>query len=103
MVVNQIRQMAEDNQQLIYLKNKVVKEQRHSEQLEKYCGIVAEKLRKTIEENRIVRQRTQMHHEQNKEEVLLFLSGYNFVCPMKYLHMQLMYATRCCCVHVMNF
>jgi hypothetical protein len=69
--------MAEDNQQLIYLKNKVVKEQRHSEQLEKYCGIVAEKLRKTIEENRIVRQRTQMHHEQNKEEVLLFLSGYN--------------------------
>ncbi|KAH8479893.1 hypothetical protein Peur_024645 [Populus x canadensis] len=69
MVVNQIRQMAEDNQQLIYLKNKVVKEQRHSEQLEKYCGIVAEKLRKTIEENRIVRQRTQMHHEQNKEEL----------------------------------
>ncbi|KAJ6291033.1 hypothetical protein OIU76_024196, partial [Salix suchowensis] len=69
MVVNQIRQMAEDNQQLIYLKNKVVKEQRHSKQLEESFGIVSEKLRKTMEENRIVRQRTQMHHEQNKEEL----------------------------------
>ncbi|KAB5511875.1 hypothetical protein DKX38_028903 [Salix brachista] len=44
MVVNQIRQMAEDNQQLIYLKNKVVKEQRHSKQLEESFGIVSEKL-----------------------------------------------------------
>ncbi|KAJ6744535.1 PROTEIN SUPPRESSOR OF GENE SILENCING 3 [Salix purpurea] len=69
MVVNQIRQMAEDNQQLIYLKNKVVKEQRHSKQLEESFGIVSEKLRKTMEENRIVRQRTQIHHEQNKEEL----------------------------------
>ena len=97
MVVNQIRQMAEDNQQLIYLKNKVVKEQRHSKQLEESFGIVSEKLRKTMEENRIVRQRTQMHHEQNKEEVLLLLSGYNFTCPMKWLHMQLMFAAQCCC------
>ncbi|KAL3597191.1 hypothetical protein D5086_008828 [Populus alba] len=64
MVVNQIRQMAEDNQQLLYLKNKVVEEQ-----LEEFSGIVNEKLRKTEEENRIVRLRTQMHHEQNKEEV----------------------------------
>uniref|UniRef100_B9H426 Uncharacterized protein n=1 Tax=Populus trichocarpa TaxID=3694 RepID=B9H426_POPTR len=63
MVVNQIRQMAEDNQQLLYLKNKVVEEQ-----LEEFSGIVNEKLRKTEEENRIVRLRTQMHHEQNKEE-----------------------------------
>ncbi|KAJ6936684.1 hypothetical protein NC652_012334 [Populus alba x Populus x berolinensis] len=77
MVVNQIRQMAEDNQQLLYLKNKVVEEQ-----LEEFSGIVNEKLRKTEEENRIVRLRTQMHHEQNKEEVLL-LTGYNFAYHRK--------------------
>jgi hypothetical protein len=77
MVVNQIRQMAEDNQQLLYLKNKVVEEQ-----LEEFSGIVNEKLRKTEEENRIVRLRTQMHHEQNKEEVLL-VTGYNFVYHRK--------------------
>ncbi|KAG6777704.1 hypothetical protein POTOM_017533 [Populus tomentosa] len=55
--------MAEDNQQLLYLKNKVVEEQ-----LEEFSGKVNEKLRKTEEEKRIVRLRTQMHHEQNKEE-----------------------------------
>ncbi|CAK7328573.1 unnamed protein product [Dovyalis caffra] len=69
MVVTQIRQMAEDNQQLMYFKNKVFTEQRHSKQLEESFGIVSEKLRKTMEENRIVRQRTQMHHLQNKEEL----------------------------------
>ncbi|KAB5561145.1 hypothetical protein DKX38_006102 [Salix brachista] len=69
MVVNQIRQMTEDNQQLIYLENKVVKEQRHSKQLEEISRILNEKVRKTEEENYIVRRRTQMHHEQNKEEL----------------------------------
>lgn len=67
--MNQIRQMSEDNQQLIYLKNRVVKEQRHSKALEATFGIVSEKLRETMEENRIVKQRTKMQHEQNKEEV----------------------------------
>lgn len=69
MVVNQIRRMSEDNQQLIYLKNRVVKEQRHSKALEATFSIVSEKLRETMEENRIVKQRTKMQHEQNKEEV----------------------------------
>lgn len=69
MVVNQIRQMSEDNQQLIYLKNRVVKEQRHSKALEATFSIVSEKLRETMEENRIVKQRTKMQHEQNKEEM----------------------------------
>ncbi|KAJ6396135.1 hypothetical protein OIU77_021213 [Salix suchowensis] len=69
MVVNQIRQMTEDNQQLIYLENKVVKEQRHSKQLEEISRILNEKVRKTEEENYIVRRRTQMHHEQNMEEL----------------------------------
>ncbi|PPD92341.1 hypothetical protein GOBAR_DD10706 [Gossypium barbadense] len=70
MVVKQIRQMSEDNQQLIFYKNKVAKEQRQKVALEESFGIVSERLRKTMEENRIVRQRTKMQHEQNKEEVV---------------------------------
>ncbi|KAI4330080.1 hypothetical protein MLD38_028388 [Melastoma candidum] len=67
MVVTEIRRMTEDNQQLVYLKDKVVKEQRHAKKLEESFGFVSEKLRKTMKENQIVRQRTQMQHEQNKE------------------------------------
>ncbi|KAK2977705.1 hypothetical protein RJ640_026845 [Escallonia rubra] len=69
MVVSQMKQMSEDNQQLLWFKNKVVKEQKHSKALEESYGVVTEKLRKTLEENRIVRHRTKMHHEQNKEEM----------------------------------
>ncbi|RHN70043.1 putative XS domain-containing protein [Medicago truncatula] len=69
MVVHQIRQMSEDNQQLLYLKNKMVKEMQHSKALEESFGIVTEKLRKTMEENRIVRRRTKMQHEEIKEEM----------------------------------
>ncbi|KAJ7957136.1 suppressor of gene silencing protein [Quillaja saponaria] len=71
MVVKQIRQMSEDNQQLIWLKNKVVKEQRHTKALEESFGVVSEKLRKTMEENHIVRQRTKVQHEENKEEMYM--------------------------------
>ncbi|XP_056163836.1 protein SUPPRESSOR OF GENE SILENCING 3-like isoform X2 [Syzygium oleosum] len=69
MVVNQVNQMTEDNQLLIWLKNRVVQERMHSKALEKSFDIVSEKLRKTMEENRIVRHRTKMQHEQNKEEM----------------------------------
>ncbi|KAK9291742.1 hypothetical protein L1049_019692 [Liquidambar formosana] len=69
MVVSQIKQMSEDNQQLIWFQNRVAKERRHSKALEESFGIVSEKLRKTMEENRIVRQRTKLQHEQNKEEM----------------------------------
>ncbi|KAI6691723.1 hypothetical protein NL676_019433 [Syzygium grande] len=67
-VVNQINQMTEDNQQLIWLKNKVVKERKHSRELEKSLGIVNERLGRTMEENRIVKQRTKIFYEQNREE-----------------------------------
>ncbi|KAH7848678.1 hypothetical protein Vadar_006038 [Vaccinium darrowii] len=69
MVLNQLRQMSEDNQQLIWFKDKMAKEQRRSKALEESFEVVTEKLRKTVEENRIVRQRSKMHHEQNKEEM----------------------------------
>jgi hypothetical protein len=70
MVVNQIRQMSEDNQQLVYFKDKIVKERRHSKTVKESLDLVTEKLRKTEKDFRIVRQRTKMQHEENKEEVI---------------------------------
>ncbi|KAJ0089568.1 hypothetical protein Patl1_14925 [Pistacia atlantica] len=69
MVVKQIRQMSEDNQQLGYFKNIVDKAQRHSKSLEASFSIVSERLRKTMEENCIVKQRTRLQHAQNKGEM----------------------------------
>ncbi|XP_048327694.1 protein SUPPRESSOR OF GENE SILENCING 3 isoform X1 [Ziziphus jujuba] len=71
MVVNQIKQMSEDNQQLIWLKNRNAKQEMANKALQKNFGILSEKLRKTVEENRIVRQRTKMQHEENKEEMYM--------------------------------
>ncbi|KAF8404016.1 hypothetical protein HHK36_008892 [Tetracentron sinense] len=58
--------MNEDDQEQIQLKNEVAKEKKA---IEKFCGVLNEKLCKIMEENRIVRQRTKMQHEQNKEEM----------------------------------
>ncbi|KAG1370002.1 putative protein SUPPRESSOR OF GENE SILENCING 3 [Cocos nucifera] len=69
MVVIPMRQMSEDNQQLIWLKNKVVKQEQRSKVLEETFGVVSQKLRETMEENRIVRLRTKIQHEENKEEM----------------------------------
>lgn len=69
--MNQIRQMSEDNQQLVYFKDKIVKERRHSKTVKESLDLVTEKLRKTEKDFRIVRQRTKMQHEENKEEVIL--------------------------------
>jgi hypothetical protein len=40
--------MSEDNQQLLYVNNMVVKEKKHSTAKEESFGIVTEKLRKTM-------------------------------------------------------
>ncbi|KAF8405645.1 hypothetical protein HHK36_007721 [Tetracentron sinense] len=69
MVVGPMKQMSEDNQELVWLKNRAVKEQMHKKTLQESFVVMSEKLRKTMEENRIVRQRTKMQHEQNKEEM----------------------------------
>ncbi|KAM7270558.1 hypothetical protein ACFE04_029772 [Oxalis oulophora] len=69
MVVKQIRKMSDDNQQLMYYKNAADKEKKCAQALEKSYELVSEKLRKTMEENRIVRQRTKLQHEQTKEEM----------------------------------
>lgn len=69
MVVSQMKQMSEDNHQLYWFKHKVAKEQRHSKVLEESLSFMSEKLRKTSEENRIVKQRSKMHHQQHQEEL----------------------------------
>ncbi|CAN0865154.1 Protein SUPPRESSOR OF GENE SILENCING 3 [Linum grandiflorum] len=68
-VVRDYNRVCNDNEQLTYFKSKVIKEQRNSRALAESLGTVSEKLRKTMEENRIVRQRTALYHEQNKEEL----------------------------------
>ncbi|CAO2817438.1 unnamed protein product [Amaranthus hypochondriacus] len=68
-VVIPMKKMSEDNQQLTWFKNKHAKDQRQNKALEVSLNIVTAKLRKTMEENRIVRQRTKMKHEENKEEM----------------------------------
>ncbi|ESW09828.1 hypothetical protein PHAVU_009G159600 [Phaseolus vulgaris] len=84
MVVHQIRQMNEDNQQLIYLKNKVERKTRHTIALEESIGKMSEKLRKTMEENRIVRRRTKMQHEETKEE--MYMQEQFFKDQIKVIH-----------------
>ncbi|CAL9135303.1 unnamed protein product [Musa textilis] len=69
MVVIPMKQMSEDNQQLVWLKNKVIKQEQRSKALEETFGVVTQKLRETMEENRIVRLRTKIQHEENKEEM----------------------------------
>ena len=77
-VVRDYNRVCNDNVQLSYFKTKVIKEQRNSRALVESLGTVSEKLRKTMEENRIVRQRTQMYHEENKEEVIQQISHFEF-------------------------
>jgi hypothetical protein len=55
MVVMQMKQMSEDNHQLNYLKNKVVKTEQHSKAVEESLGVLTQKLRETTEENIFIR------------------------------------------------
>ncbi|CAI9108839.1 OLC1v1008537C1 [Oldenlandia corymbosa var. corymbosa] len=68
-VVQQLKQMSEDNQQLLWLKNKVANEQIRSGKLQDAVDLYKEKLRETAEERRFIKLKTKMHHEQNKEEM----------------------------------
>lgn len=68
-VVKRLKQMNEDSQQLHWYKKKVAKQEISLKALEESFWIVSQKLKKLEEESRIVRERTQLYHEQNKEEV----------------------------------
>ena len=69
MVVAQMKQMSEDNQQLNYLKNKVVKTEQRSKVVEETLGVVTQKLRETMEENIFVRRKAKEKHSEYEEEV----------------------------------
>ncbi|MCL7051828.1 hypothetical protein MKW94_017086, partial [Papaver nudicaule] len=69
MVVIPMKQMHEDNQQLKWLQIKAAKNQQHAKALEETVGVLSERLRKAAKENRIVRERTLLQYEQNKEEL----------------------------------
>ncbi|KAI3709468.1 hypothetical protein L2E82_39230 [Cichorium intybus] len=68
-IVKQLKQMNEDSQQLHWYKKKMAKQERSLKALEDAFWLLSQKLRKLEEENRIVRERTQLYHEQNKEEM----------------------------------
>ncbi|KAI3880939.1 hypothetical protein MKX03_020005, partial [Papaver bracteatum] len=64
--------MSEENKQLLWYKNRLDENQWHTKGLEESLGIMSERLRKTTKENVIVRERTKLQHEQNKEELDLY-------------------------------
>ncbi|KAK8945579.1 hypothetical protein KSP40_PGU003185 [Platanthera guangdongensis] len=69
MVVSPMKQIREHNQELIWLKNKVREHEQRSKVLEEAYENVRQKLRDTIEENQILRLRTKIQQEENKEEM----------------------------------
>ena len=70
MVVIPMKQMSEDNQQLNYLKNKVVKTVQHSKAVEETLEFVTQRLRETMEENQFVRDKAKEKHLEYEQEVI---------------------------------
>lgn len=70
MVVGPLKQMDDDNQLLLWYKSKVGRQQRNEKALQQTMGVMSNQLRITSEENRIVRLRTTIQHEENKEQVI---------------------------------
>nr|XP_016509673.1 PREDICTED: protein SUPPRESSOR OF GENE SILENCING 3-like isoform X1 [Nicotiana tabacum] len=83
-VSNPAMQMSEDNQQLIWFKNQASKHQKRAKATEESLRLVSEKHRQTVEENKIVRLRTKMHHERNKEEMEYLEQFFNDQLKMIY-------------------
>lgn len=84
MVVGPMRQMNEDNQQLHWLQRKVVKQEQRSKVIEQSFDVVSKRLRDSVNNVDLVRERTRKHHEETKEEVcnnnnflLIFFLLYN--------------------------
>ncbi|XP_011007984.1 PREDICTED: protein SUPPRESSOR OF GENE SILENCING 3-like isoform X3 [Populus euphratica] len=69
MVGSRIKQINEDSQMLVTYKNRFAAEHMQSQALAESLCRLSEKLKKTVQENRIVRERTKLLHEQTKEEM----------------------------------
>ncbi|KAF7842685.1 protein SUPPRESSOR OF GENE SILENCING 3-like [Senna tora] len=69
MVESKIKNINDDNQLVYYFKKQAAKEQIKSQALEASLSKVSQKLRQTVEENRLVRERTKIQHEEKKEEM----------------------------------
>lgn len=68
-VVCEMRKMHEDNQQLTWLKGKVDKQKMQNQALEKSNTIMRESIRSLNMENRIVRSRSKLQYEEDKEQM----------------------------------
>jgi len=64
-----MKQMSEDNQQLNYLKNKMVKTEQRSKAVEETLGVITQKLRETMEENVFVKRKAKEKHLEYEEEM----------------------------------
>ncbi|KAG2623448.1 hypothetical protein PVAP13_3KG061400 [Panicum virgatum] len=69
MVVIPMKQMSEDNQQLNYLKNKVVKTVQQSKAVEETLEFVTQRLRETMEENQFVKAKAKEKHLEYEQEM----------------------------------
>ncbi|CAL4896574.1 unnamed protein product [Urochloa decumbens] len=69
MVVIPMKQMSEDNQQLNYLKNKMVKTEQRSKAVEETLGVVTQRLRETMEEMIFVRDKAKEKHLEYEQEM----------------------------------
>ncbi|KAF0888596.1 hypothetical protein E2562_016065 [Oryza meyeriana var. granulata] len=69
MVVTQLKQMSEDNQQLNYVKNEVVKTERRSKEVEETLGVETQKLQEAIEDNIILKRKTKEMLLECKEQM----------------------------------
>lgn len=68
-VVQQMRQMDEDNQKLHMYRAKMQKQKEHTKSLEKTVSAVARKLELREKEISVIRQRAMEQHEQNQKEM----------------------------------
>ncbi|ERN18678.1 protein SUPPRESSOR OF GENE SILENCING 3 homolog [Amborella trichopoda] len=69
MVVEPLKKMDEDNQELLSLHRKVSKEIEHSKTLEETCNVIGQNLRIREQEIKIIRQRATEQLEESKEEM----------------------------------